>query len=87
MKNEKKEILEKIQPVFFKVFDNKNIKIDYDSSARTIKKWDSLAQISLIVGIERLFNIKFTVSELAELKNVGEIIDLILIKKSEKLYI
>ena len=29
MKNEKKEILEKIQPVFFKVFDNKNIKIKH----------------------------------------------------------
>ena len=81
MKNEKKEILEKIQPVFFKVFDNKNIKIDYDSSPETIVRWDSLAQINLIVGIEKLMKIKFSVSELANLKNVGEIVDLILTKK------
>ena len=59
MKNKKKEILEKIKPVFFKVFDNKNIKIDYDSSPETIARWDSLAQINLIVGIEKLMKIKF----------------------------
>ena len=81
MKNKKKEILEKIKPVFFKVFDNKNIKIDYDSSPETIARWDSLAQINLIVGIEKLMKIKFSVSELASLKSVGEIVDLILTKK------
>ena len=81
MKNKKKEILEKIKPVFFKVFDNKNIKIDYDSSPETIARWDSLAQINLIVGIEKLMKIKFSVSELANLKSVGEIVDLILTKK------
>ena len=81
MKNKKEEILEKIKPVFSKVFDNKNIKIDYDSSPETIARWDSLAQINLIVGIEKLMKIKFSVSELANLKSVGEIVDLILTKK------
>ena len=81
MKNEKKEILEKIQPIFFKVFGNENRKIDYGSSPETIEQWDSLAQINLIVGIEKLMKIKFSVTELANLKNVGEIIDLILTKK------
>ena len=81
MENNKNKILKKIQPIFHKIFENKKLKINYKSSSLSIKGWDSLAQISLIVGIERLFNIKFTVSELADLKNVGEIIDLILIKK------
>tara|TARA_B100001013_G_scaffold48945_1_gene25675 strand:+ start:255 stop:503 length:249 start_codon:yes stop_codon:yes gene_type:complete len=81
MKNEKKEILEKIQPVFSKVFGNESIKIDHNSSPETIEQWDSLAQINLIIGIEKLMKIKFSVTELASLKNVGEIIDLILTKK------
>ena len=84
MKNKKKEILKKIQPIFCKVFDNKNLKINYNSSSGTIRQWDSLAQINLIVSIERLLKIKFSVSELANLQNVGEMIDLI-IKKNEKL--
>jgi len=84
VKNKKKEILKKIQPIFCKVFDNKNLKINYNSSSGTIRQWDSLAQINLIVSIERLLKIKFSVSELANLQNVGEMIDLI-IKKNEKL--
>ena len=45
---------------------------------------DSLAQINLIVEAEKLFKVKFSVKELSSLKNVGEMIDLI-IKKNEKL--
>ena len=82
MKDSKKEILKKIQPIFWEVFGNKKLKIDYNSSANTIKQWDSLAQINLIVGVERIINIKFNVSELANIKNVGEIIDLIIAKKN-----
>ena len=83
MKNEKKEeILKKIQPIFRKVFSNEKLKIDYDTSPDTIKQWDSLAQINLVIGIEKLINIKFNVSELANPKNVGEMIDIIIAKKN-----
>ena len=85
MKNKKKEILKKIQPIFWKVFDNKKLRINYNSSAKTIKQWDSLAQINLVVGVEKLLKIKFSVSELANLKNVGEMIDLVLVKNNKKL--
>ena len=85
MKNKKKEILKKIQPIFYKVFDNKKLRINYNSSTKTIQQWDSLAQINLVVSIEKLLRIKFSVSELASLKNVGEMIDLILVKNNEKL--
>ena len=85
MKNKKKEILRKIQPIFYEVFDNKKLRINYNSSAKTITQWDSLAQINLVVSIEKLLRIKFSVSELASLKDVGEMIDLILVKNNEKL--
>jgi|TARA_Y100000310_G_C20544786_1_gene745082 acyl carrier protein len=82
VKNKRKEILKKIQPIFHKVFDNKKLRINYNSSAKTIKQWDSLAQINLVVNVEKLLKIKFSVSELANLKNVGEMIDLILVKNN-----
>ena len=80
MKN-KEEILKKISPIFIKIFKNKKLKIKLNSSAKNIKNWDSLAHINIILNIERMFKIKFKVSEIAELKNVGEMIDLILKKK------
>ena len=84
MKNEKEEILKKIQPIFCKVFSNEKLKIDYDTSPDTITQWDSLAQINLVIGIEKLINIKFNVSELANPKNVGEMIDMIIAKKNRE---
>ena len=82
MKLNKTYVLKKIKPLFFEVFENNKLKISSKSSAKNIKNWDSLAQISLIVGTEKLFKIKFSVSEVANLKNVGEMIDLI-IKKND----
>ena len=82
MKN-KKEILTKIKPIFFKIFNNKKININLKSSAATIKNWDSLAQISIILNVERMFKIKFKVSEIADLKNVEDMISLILKKKKK----
>tara|TARA_B100000579_G_C22211934_1_gene567754 strand:- start:309 stop:554 length:246 start_codon:yes stop_codon:yes gene_type:complete len=80
--NKKKEILEQLQPIFKKIFKNNNLKIDYKSSAKTIKNWDSLIQINLVVEIEKYFKIKFSVSELANVQNVGEFIEII-IKKNK----
>jgi acyl carrier protein len=80
MKN-KKIILDKLKPIFFKVFKNKKVNLKNSSSAKTIKNWDSLAQITLVLNIEREFKIRFKVSEISSLKNVGEMIDLILKKK------
>ena len=80
MKN-KKEILIKIKPILFKIFNNKKININLKSSAATIKNWDSLAQISIILNIEKMFKIKFKISEIADLKNIEDMINLILKKK------
>jgi|TARA_B110000971_G_C19605540_1_gene318066 acyl carrier protein len=80
MKTNKKKVLKKIEPIFHKVFENKKIKLKFTSSSKNISRWDSLAQINLVVNIEKLFKIRFNVSELSRLKNVGEMIDLIIKK-------
>ena len=79
--DKKKLILAKIKPIFQKVFNKKNIKLNYKSSSSNIRNWDSLAQITLVLNIERMFKIKFKISEISALNNVGEMIDLILKKK------
>jgi len=47
-----------------------------ESNASNVAGWDSLAHINLISAIEQQFGIGFTLGELQELKNVGEMIDL-----------
>jgi len=70
-------IFEKVQQIFRDVFDNQKLTIVDSSTAESIDDWDSLNHINLIVGIEKEFDIKFSLNEVTALKDVGEMINLI----------
>ncbi|MDD2960348.1 MAG: acyl carrier protein [Lachnospiraceae bacterium] len=74
---EKEQILAEVQEIFRDVFDDENLVISEDTSAADIDDWDSLSHIRLVVAIEKKFDIKFAFGELQELKNVGEMLELI----------
>ena len=73
--------LKKIKKIFQFIFDDQNLKINRKTSAKDIDEWDSLAQIKLISRIEKEFKLRFNIKEINNLKNVGEMIDLIEKKK------
>jgi acyl carrier protein len=59
----------------------KEIVFEKDSTnSSDIDDWDSLNHINLVVAIESELSIKFDLEELYFLKNVGAMIDLIIIK-------
>jgi acyl carrier protein len=70
------DILEKLQPIFQDVFDNPKLRVDRASSARDVDGWDSLTHVNLILAIEQDFSIRFALGELEDLKNVGDMLDL-----------
>ncbi len=71
------DIIARLQPIFRDVFDNPDLVITRESSARTIDGWDSLTHVTLVISIEKEFKIKFGLSELQDLEDVGGMIDLI----------
>ena len=52
-------------------------------SANDIEDWDSLAQINLIIAIEKEFKVKFRLEEVSNLKNIGEMLELLSKKTKE----
>ena len=56
------------------VFDNDDIVFTPESTAGDGEEWDSSSHISFIVGMEKGFGLKFTISELQGLKNIGELV-------------
>lgn len=74
---DKEKILQELQPIFHDVFDDETLVITNATNAKQIEDWDSLAQIRLVVAIEKLFSIKFDFGELQNLKDVGEMVDVI----------
>jgi acyl carrier protein len=77
------EMEQALTQVFRDVFDDDSIVLRPDLSAKDVEAWDSLTHIRLLLTIEREFHIKFTVTEVGELKNVGGLTDLIQAKTSK----
>lgn len=79
----KEDVLNRVQIIFREVLDLPELTISPETNAYFIPEWDSIAQIQLVIQIERYFNIHFTAKEIAEIKNVGEMSDAILLKLSK----
>ncbi len=77
-------LLEEVQAIFRDVFDQPDLIITRESNASTVEDWDSLAHVNLVTAIEKRFKIKFALGELQELKDVGDMIDLINKKMAAK---
>lgn len=71
-------VLEKLNEIFKDVFDDDEIVVFENTTANDIEDWDSLEHINLVVAVEKYFKIKFTMGEVTGMKNVGEMVDIIL---------
>ena len=76
----REEVFDKLNEVFRDVFDDEDITVNDSTTADDIEDWDSLEHINLVVAVEKCFGVKFNMGEVAKLKNVGEMMDMILSK-------
>ena len=76
----REEVFEKLTEVFRDVFDNDEIEIGDSTVAGDINGWDSLMHITLIGTVEDEFDVKFAMKDVVGMKNVGEMVDLILVQ-------
>jgi len=71
------EIMERLTETFRSVFDDQVIELNNETTAADVEGWDSLANVRLLVQIELDFGINFNSAEIADIKNVGEFVELI----------
>lgn len=71
------QIYAKLTEVFRDVFDDEDVVPTAETTAADVDGWDSLTHIRLILTVEKAFGIKFSASEVAGMKNVGEFVHLI----------
>ena len=74
----REEVLEKVNAVIQDVFDDDSIRVSDETVASDVDGWDSLMHITLIGTIEDAFDIKFAMKDVVGMKNVGQMIDLIM---------
>ena len=70
-------IFEELTEIFRDIFDDEEIELTDETTADDIEDWDSLEQINLLVAIEKKFSVKFQLSDVNGLANVGDMVSLI----------
>jgi acyl carrier protein len=74
------EAVNKLTPIFRKVFSDEALTITDSLTANDVANWDSLSHMLLITEVENGFNIKFKLKDLNKMRNVGDMIDIIITK-------
>lgn len=74
------DIIVKQQEIIRNIIGDDSIVLTRETTAKDIDGWDSLTHMQIISTIEKNFKIRFALGELAALKNVGDMTDLIIKK-------
>lgn len=72
-----REVYSKLEEIFEDVFDEK-IPLSAETTAEDVEDWDSLTHITLMAAVEGEFGIKFSMKEVSSMKNVGEMVAIII---------
>ena len=74
----REEVYERLNNVFREILDDDTIELHDDTVADDVDGWDSFEHINLVVGVEEEFNMKIPMGKVVTMKNVGEMVDIIL---------
>jgi len=78
-----RDVLPELQEVFRDVLDDPTLQIDRHSGTTNVRGWDSLAHVTLLAAIQQQFGIRIAVGEIAQLTDVGAILDLLERKRAQ----
>ncbi len=73
-----KQVYDRLNEVFRDVFDDEDITVNADTTADDIDDWDSMEHINLVGAVEDEFGLRFKMGEVSGMKNVGEMVDIIM---------
>ena len=75
---EREEVYERLNNVFREVFHDDSIVLNDNTTSDDIEDWDSFEHINLVVAVEEEFSFKIPMGKVVTMKNVGEMVDIIL---------
>ncbi len=76
------QALNQLSGIMREVLDDPSVTLTPATTAGDVEGWDSMTNISFLVEVERRFGVKFRTAEIEEMRNVGDMLDMIASKKS-----
>lgn len=81
---ERSEMLQKVREIFLSVFDEDVSLITENTSSKDIEDWDSITHITLLTKVEKDFDVKFSMQDIINMDDVGEMLTIIENKKKDE---
>jgi acyl carrier protein len=75
-------LLGRLNEVFRSVFDDPELTVSTTTTAKDVPGWDSIVHITLVIEVERTFNVKFQMAEIEKLRNVGDLLAILAAKQA-----
>lgn len=72
------EVFEKVVDICKDIFEDEELVITEETTADDVDNWDSLTHLTLVNELEQSFNIEFTLDEVNNSNNLGELVDAIM---------
>ena len=73
-------VIESLNGIFRDIIENEDINLTREMSADDVEGWDSLNHTLIISAVQKKFGIKFNLTEVLGLENIGDLVDAILSK-------
>ena len=74
------EVLSAVTTVAQDIFQEDDLVLSDQTTAKDVEAWDSLAHIQFILAVERKFGVRFDAGEVTGIQNVGALVALVLKK-------
>jgi acyl carrier protein len=72
-----RDLMSEVMDVFRDVFEDDNLVVTRETTAADVLGWDSVKHVTLMLNVERRFNIRLSSSEVSDMKNVGDLIAIV----------
>lgn len=70
-------VYERLNTLFRDVLDDDALVLRADTTARDVEGWDSMANVQLMLGVEREFGLHLSAGQMQSLSNVGDLVSAI----------
>ncbi|ERK38839.1 acyl carrier protein [Segatella baroniae] len=80
---ERNEVLTALNGIFSVVLNKENLQLNEAMSTDDIDNWDSLTNMTIISEIERLWSVHFKLRDIIRMKNIGDMIDVIISRSQQ----
>ena len=70
-------VYQRLNRIFCDVLDDDDLVLRQDTTAADVEGWDSMANVQLMLAVEREFGVHLSAGQMQALRNVGDLVSVI----------